>query len=337
MIVKKIVLIGSDHKAALELIYKKLLEQNGYICSIFPAQTLFLEYYNLSLSNKIFYRLGLSTIIDSIQKKLKKFISFENPSVVIVFKGMEVKPSTIRSIKNGGITIINYNPDHPFIFSGNGSGNSNVTKSITLFDYYFSYAEDAVRQLEKLGVKSCKIPFGFDEDSIHFNELDSVDEVLRACFVGNGDKFRVEFINHLANLGLRIDVYGENWHRFKLAPSIKVGPPKYGIEFWKTLQKYAVQLNLLRPHNYNTHNMRSFDIPGAGGIMLAPFSNDHKIYFDEGIEVFLFENVEMAFQKAKLILNLSFDERRRIRKLARERALKYHTYQARVNQLVSFL
>lgn len=336
MVEKKLVIIGSNHKAALELVYKKLLEKNGYSTVIFPAQNLFLAHYNQSIINKFLYRIGLSNIIYSIQIELKEFIIVEKPNIVVVFKGMELMPSTIGWIKQAGIRIYNYNPDHPFVFSGKGSGNKYVKESIELFDCYISYADDAVSQLKELGVESFKLPFGFDADGFDFNELDPLDEIRKTCFIGNADKYRVEFLNGLANLGLQIDVYGENWNKFKLSKSINVSHSVYGQEFWKTLQKYAVQLNLLRPHNMNTHNMRSFDIPGSGGIMLAPLTNDHQFYFHEDVEIFLFDSLDIAFDKAEQVLKLSFEERLIIRKKAREHALKFHTYDHRIKQLINF-
>jgi spore maturation protein CgeB len=83
--------------------------------------------------------------------------------------------------------------------------------------------------------------------------------------------------------------------------------------------------------------MRSFDIPGAGGIMLAPKTNDHEKYFVENEDVFLYESVEIAFHKANQILNFSFEKRLEIRKSARDRALKFHTYMHRTDQLIKLL
>ena len=329
-----ILIIGSDHHAALEHIYNGELTSLGFVVKLFPAQTLFLNYYDASVLNKIIYRLGLSTIIQKIQKKLKAYILENNPTKVIVFKGMEITPETLMWIKNKGIKIYNYNPDHPFIFSGRGSGNANVSKSIKLYDYYFSYADDAVKELIKLGVKSQKIPFGFDATGFVYEELTKENEVVKTCFLGNADKFRAQFINELAILGLKIDVFGENWNEFKMNKGVTIYTAKYGPDFWLTLQKYAIQLNLLRPHNYTTHNMRSFDIPGAGGIMLAPHTDDHASFFKDKLEVFLFHDVNNAFQICKQILGLTFEERQQLRKAARLKALNAHTYTIRVEELI---
>lgn len=331
---KKIILVGSDHPAALEHIYKVELTSLGFEVELFPAQTFFLDFYGSSFLNKIIYRLGLSSIIQKIQKKLKAYVLENNPMKVIVFKGMEITPETLMWIKNKGIKIYNYNPDHPFIFSGRGSGNANVSKSIKLYDYYFSYADDAVKELIKLGVKSQKIPFGFDATGFVYKELTKENEVVKTCFLGNADKFRAQFINEIAMLGLEIDVFGENWNEFKMNKGVTISSAKYGSDFWLTLQKYAIQLNLLRPHNYTTHNMRSFDIPGSGGIMLAPHTDDHARFFQDQSEVFLFHDVNDAFQICKHVLSLTFEERQQLRKAARIKALNEHTYNQRVRELI---
>ncbi|MEI8116852.1 MAG: glycosyltransferase [Flavobacteriia bacterium] len=328
-----ILIVGSDHEAALEHIFKSELAALGFSVQLFPAQTLFLNFYGASFLNKIIYRLGLSFIIQGIQKKLKAFILANNPSIVIVFKGMEITPKTLLWIKNKGKKVYNYNPDHPFIFSGRGSGNTNVSKSIYLYDYYFSYADDVVNDLIKLGVKSQKIPFGFDANGFEFKELTKANEVVKTCFLGNADKLRAQFINELATLGLKVDVFGENWHEYIMNKGVTIASAKYGLDFWITLQKYAVQLNLLRPHNLTTHNMRSFDIPGAGGIMLAPLTNDHSTYYENNSEVFLFKDVHEALLMARSILSMSFEERQMIRMKARHRSLIEHTYNHRVSQL----
>ncbi len=334
---KKIMIIGSDHPAALELVFKDQLDRNNFHTTLFPAQTIFLNYYNQSLRNKILFRLGFSRIINNIQESLKSFIILENPAFILVFKGMEVMPSTICWIKARGIKICNYNPDNPFVFSGKGSGNKYVVQSFLLFDFYISYSEEVVNKLLDYGVRSFKLPFGFDSDGFVYSDLNPDAEIFKCCFLGNADNQRVVFLNGLAKLGLEIDVYGENWDRFDLHITIKVGRAKYGEDFWRTLQMYAVQLNLLRPHNFAAHNMRSFDIPGAGGIMLAPLTGDHRSFFSEENEIFLFDSLSSAFEQANKILKLSFEERLHIRRRARQRALELHTYRHRVIQLMNII
>jgi spore maturation protein CgeB len=331
---EKIIIIGSNHKAALELIFVRELEKLGFSVLLYPAQNIFFEYYYKSVFNKFLYRVGFRSIISKIQNSIKDLVLREHPDKVLVFKGMEVTPQTLQWIRSKGIQLLNYNPDHPFVFSGRGSGNNNVLNSVKLFDCYFSYDKQTVFELKRMGVPSNELPFGFDHNAFLVSDLEKESEVLKVCFLGNADKYRVRFINTLAGKGVQIDVYGENWGQYKLHQSVCSYGPKYGAEFWRTLHRYALQLNLLRIHNYLSHNMRTFDIPGASSIMLAPRTQDHQSFFEENDEVFLFSDENEAYDKIKHVLSLTFEERQAIRFRARTKALQKHTYEHRVAAFV---
>ena len=177
-----ILILGSNHLAALELIYSSELTKLGTRNKIVGTQNLFLAYYTKSLLNKIIYRLGISKIESKIQKIIKAEILEYNPKTVLVFKGMEIQPQTLQWIKFKGIKVLNYNPDSPFIFSGRGSGNKNVTNSLSLFDYYITYDKAINKELVNRSVKSAIIPFGFDWSGFNYIELEEKDEVFKLCF-----------------------------------------------------------------------------------------------------------------------------------------------------------
>ncbi len=121
----RLLIVGSDSSYAIERPYVKYIGQNKMVSAIdfFAAQNQFLGYYNSSTLNKILYRLGLSAILKVINRDLKERIEKFGPSVILIFKGMEVFPGTLRWIRSRNIRLVNYNPDNPFVFSGKGSGN----------------------------------------------------------------------------------------------------------------------------------------------------------------------------------------------------------------------
>ena len=181
------------------------------------------------------------------------------------------------------------------------------------------------------------IPFGFELEDLEFDQIIAEPEILRVCFVGNPDSERVNFIKKLDSYNIPIDLYGNGWGKYIQSNTIKIFPSVYGIDFWKTLRKYAVQLNLMRIHNLDSHNMRSFDIPGVGGIMLAPKTKDHALYFKDNIEVVLFENIDDCIKKINFLLNCDATKRELIRTNSRKISLENYTYQNRVSQLNSAL
>ena len=105
-------------------------------------------------------------------------------------------------------------------------------------------------------------------------------------------------------MSVDLDIYGTGWDLYDFSQKTRLHPPAYESELYATLRKYRVQLNLMRPHNRDSHNMRSFDIVGSGSIGLMPTTRDHRDYFDEGTSVFLFNSVSEAIRHATNLINL---------------------------------
>jgi len=319
----RLLIVGSDQVYAIENFYVKYLKDSGVHVSLFTAQNYFYAYYNKSIINKLLYKISFSGIIGKINILFRKKIREFNPDIIWIFKGMEITPSSLKWAKRHKIKLFNYNPDNPFIFSGNGSGNINVTKSIPLFDIHFTYNLSVKERLEKeFNLKTAWLPFGFDLNEEIFNKSLDQEEIIRVCFVGNPDEERVDFIERMAEEGIKIDVFGHNWDRFIKHPSIKISKPIYGEDFWKTLRRYRIQLNLMRVHNLDSHNMRSFELPAVGGIMLAPDTKEHKLFFKNREEVFLFDSFEESITLTKKILGMKKEDVDIIRERARSRSLQ---------------
>lgn len=317
----KLMVIGSDKVFAIENLYVNHLKNWVNNISHFPAQSIFYDYYSARLLNKLLFKAGISPIHKRINKLAKELIEQVEPDVIWIFKGMEIFPETLEWARSKQIKLVNYNPDNPFIFSGKGSGNKNVTESIDLFDLHFTYNLDVKKEIEeRYKIPVAWLPFGYEIDEELYKECKNQQEVLKICFLGNPDKVRAEFIKQMAEAGLKIDVYGNYWDQFISHPNISVFQPVYGADFWKTLFKYRVQLNLMREHNLDSHNMRTFEVPGIGGILLAPATKEHYLFFEDSREAFFYSDLKDAVAKAEFLLNLSKDKAYSIRMAAKERS-----------------
>ena len=332
---KSILIYGSGHICALDHIYIKHLLSVGYSTILFPAQSKFLVYYNKSFVNKLIFRAGFSSIYSLIDTEFRKKVLEFNPDIIWVFKGMELFPETIGWLKDRGIKVANYNPDNPYIFSGRGSGNKNVTKGMRFFDLYMTYDTKVLARLRKNKIKAELIPFGFDIADEALEKAIKAPEIIKACFVGSPDSERAALLNELLGRGISIDIYGDGWGKFRMGPDAQIFPAVYNDEFWITLRKYRVQINMMRKHNINSHNMRSFDIPGVGGIQVAPYTHDHDLFFEDGKEIFLYKNMEHCATLISTLLSLSAEDASFIRKSAREASLlRKYSYKNRCEQVI---
>lgn len=335
----RLLIIGTDEKAAIEQVYIKYLKEYPIVIDFFPAQNLFSKYYNKNLFNKIIFRLGFSRIYLKINRLLKKKVESFSPDIIWVFKGMEVFPDTLKWASDKKIKLINYNPDNPFIFSGHGSGNKNITKSIHLYNRHITYDQKvSIRLSNEFHIPTDILPFGFEISPELFSDIKNIDEIVKVCFIGNPDNERSSFINDLAKRGIELDVYGHNWNKINLHHNINFFPPLYGEAFYKVLRKYRVQLNMMRKHNLHSHNMRSFEIPAIGGVMLAPSTEDHHAFFEDEKDFFSYNDVDECIVKINYILRLNADKIEKIRDAARSKSINSsYSYKNRAEQALKIL
>lgn len=323
----KILIIGSDYNWSIERIYKRELLQLGHEVTHVPVQNWYYDFYYKSPIHKTLVRLGLTRLATNIQKRLFAELNGQYFDLIWVFKGMELIPQTIKTLKKQTTRLINFNPDNPFIFSGKGSGNTNITQSIHLYDEYFTYDHEVKSRIElEFDIKCTLVPFGFDNEVISNEELNEVEEIKAVCFVGNPDAFRTKIIQEILDIGLPLHVYGHDWQKHLKHPNLTSHGAVYEKDYYKTLRKYRVQLNIMRVHNLDSHNMRSIEVPGCGGIMLAPRTNDHVRFFEEEKEVFLFKDIRDLKIKSKNILDLSKEDSDNIRLSARFKVFNNFKY-----------
>ena len=334
----KILLLGSDYTWSLERIYRRELEALGNKVELFAVQNMFYDHYYKNLFHKLIYRVGLSIILIRINKNLLTKVDNEFYDLIWVFKGMEIYPETIKKLKKRTNKLINYNPDNPFIFSGTGSGNKNVTLSISLFDIHLTYDAWVKKRIEnEFQIRTEMINFGFDATAVQDIDLNSEDEVLAICFLGNPDAYRAAIIDSLLENDIEVHLYGNNWTKFVKHELAVIHKPVYGFEFYKTLRKYRVQLNIMRVHNLNSHNMRSIEIPGVGGVMLAPRTVDHSTFFSVGQEIFVYNDELSLSQEAKRILSTDKMFIDKLREKARKKVLEQYTYKIQTKRILSLL
>lgn len=336
----RILIVGSDNEFAIETYYYHALIHNpnvGFI-QFFPSKSLFYKYYHQSVFHKILFKLGVSRILKSINSDLKLTIDKVQPDIVLVFKGMEIFPTTLQWIKSKSIKLVNYNSDSPFLFSGVGSGNRNIKKSFKLYDLFITYdsfiSDQSIREFQ---VNSAVLPFGYYwKESLDIT-TSTFKEMNKLCFIGNEEKSRIHFINQLAAQGIPIDVYG-HWKKKNLHKNINYLGYLPNQSLSKVLPLYRIQLNLLRAHNIHSHNMRSFEIPSSGGIQLVNETDDHLRFFKKGLEVFTFTSFEECVSTINYLMSITSEEANAIRRASIEKCKsKGYSYAERATQLYSML
>jgi len=292
---KSILILGSFERGALEHQHVRGLKFNGWNVICLDIQIGVNESKNKNIGSKILFNLSPGHYYKEINQKVLETVISVKPLVILVFKGMELWPETIEALKTKCKLLCNYNPDHPFKFYSKGAGNSNVANSLGLFDIYFSYSNSICEQLKSYyNVNSNCIPFGYDETikPIKNKGRHVLDQFL---FIGAWDKDRELKIKNLTTFNLQ--VFGPDiWNRkLEELNSIKYhDEPLYTQDYANACLSAKGVLNFLRPQNIieQSHNMRTFEVPGYNGLLISERTEEQLNFFEEDKEAIYFDHIE---------------------------------------------
>ena len=329
----KVLIVGGNKSWwAIERYYIRHLEELGAEVQVYAAPDIIFDYHSKNIVNKVLFKTKIRTGYTSTSAGLIERAESFQPDVIWVFKGMEIYPAALEKLRKKFI-LVNYNPDHPFIIKSAGGGNKNVTNSVGLYHLHFCYNSLLQREIEeKFHLPTVFLPFGYELSEKDYLIAEKEPELPRVCFIGNPDNDRKTIIEEIASSGYPVDVFGHEWQKtgLKNHKNIKVCNAINGLDFWKMIRSYRVQLNIFREHNLGSHNMRTFEIPAVGGIQLAPYSEEHLSFFEDGKEIFLYNDQDDILTHLEKLMNASADHVAEIRKASRTRSVNSrYTYRDR--------
>ncbi|MGJ5609095.1 CgeB family protein [Micrococcus luteus] len=190
-----------------------------------------------------------------------------------------------------------------------------------------SYARSEADALAADGVDAHYLPNGFDPD-LPVPHLERRPEVV---FVGSRYENRVELLTRLVTAGVPVRAYGRQWshHPLDRLRTWELRRPDVPAERDIPLEEaYAVQAAAAAAINVHGlqagHAMRTFEVPGMGGLQLVDRA-DAAEFYEPGREVLVFEGPEHLVELAqRVVAEPAWGER--IREAGRTRSHAEHTF-----------
>lgn len=336
-------MLGAFNQGAIENFYKQGFEKCRITVETCGTADQYYAVLNKSILNKVINKISPDFFYRKINEGLLRFLSKKRYDVILVFKGMELFPETVRQLKEHALVTANYNADHPFIFYAPGSGNQHVLNSIPYYDVHFSYAKKIVHQLQNKSQKRAYcIPFGYNSNAQASSGSTAAEYTNRFLFIGAFDRKRAEYLNRLQSNHL--DIYGDaKWRSRNVFRHYSRNAYRnralYGNNYIDAITSSTGILNLLRKQNIveDSHNMRSFEVPGYGGLLISQRTGEQQEFFEENKEAVFFETVDELREKMEYLIKHEAVVRS-IKKAAYQRSVSAnYSYDQRSKQLLQRL
>lgn len=332
-----ILLIGSGMPTSLENMYLRAFRRYGYpdvhLFDLEPfVPALCRRRYINRLTLPIQHAMLSSKLVDFLCKSRRKF------NIIIVFKGMAFPRRSLEQCRRlaGDALWVNINPDDPFNVGSPGASNRKVVETIPFYDLYCIWSRCLVEKLHDHGAQRVTyLPFGYDEE-FHQSAHCPVTPSKTVSFVGSWDAEREGILTALA--GHELVVYGNGWGHVPFSSVLRqrlVQRDLFGEELAAAISGPAVSLNLLRPQNAGSHNMRTFEIPAMGGLMLTNRTGEQQEFFPEDEACYMYGDLDELRAKIDHILAHP-QETARVRARGME-LVQAHSYVARVKSLMQEL
>ena len=261
-------------------------------------------------------------------RALVNLCNTERPDVLFVNKGMTISPQTLKEIKSMGAKTVNWFPENVKIDIYRNWFLSNVK----LYDYFISF-DSSILDYEG---NTFYVPVGVDPDKFIIPNLSQSDYdkySCNLCFIGAYSRDREHYLSRVKDLGLRIFGW-KGWETSSLKEFY--GGPLSLEESIKVYNCAKICINMNTTPPVNGVNLKTFEIPLAGGFQLSDFRKDVADLFVIGTEIEIFHDENEL--RTKSIFYMENEQlRKSMIQAGRMRVLRDHTLEKRVGDMLRII
>ena len=340
----RILVIGPFGPGLLLESYANALERNGHEVFRFDSDRAYFQstWYAGNRAVRGLFKRRLWGRLNLLTVEMVRCI---RPSLVLVGKAAFLAAETVRRIRFAEATpVVNYYPDDPYIGvpldpRKTSAQRRDLMDVLREYTRVFAYEKGLARRLEADGVAAAYLPFGVDCD--YFRPAKprpcaECDKMHAVAFVGQHNVRRERQLNAVRRH--EVALWGPRWkrasHRFR-ARHVIHERQAYGPACASIYSSAKVCLNILNEWNIPGHNMRTFEIPASGGVMLSTYTEEQARFFPEGEAAWYYrEPSELDGILDRLLHEPEMLDRARRTSV---RITRDHTYQDRAKDLLRYV
>jgi glycosyltransferase involved in cell wall biosynthesis len=329
----RILLIGEEREGDIMPTYRRAFEMMGHTVQCFDHGVITMRMAE-SLFWKAVHKITTAPPTYVVSKKLRSFVNSLAPGSIdltLVCQGMYLLPSVLGELKKRtGCLLFNWQTGD---YMSPTLSSRWALAGIPQYDCIFSHGNFEIPRCLQLGARRAEyLPLGcnpelyrpVDEHAMNTPEADVV-------FVGHWRPEREKLLTKLAskNIPYSLEVWGHGWRRGRPRDSSPLHKHvKFKTVTWSkmvdAMRRGKIALAFLS--RFDTGRvvapLRFFEIPAAGGFMLAEYGGGEALeFFKEGTEIACFRDVEDLHDKIKYYIRHD-QERLSIQRAGQERVLK---------------
>ncbi len=340
----KILAIGPFGAGLLPESYARALERNGHQVFRLDSDRAYFQcaWY---AGNRVARRLLRARLWERLNFCTKEVVRCVRPNLVLAFKAAYLHPETIAHIRTAeNIPIANYYPDNPYCGvpldpRKTSAQRRDLIDALRQYTRVFTWDRSLVRRLNADSVHAVYLPFAADSD--FFSPMEQ--RPCRECgkrhavvFVGQHNIKRERHVDAIRKH--EVALWGARWkraqHKFRARHVIHNGTA-FGATCAAVYCSADVCLNIVDDLNMPGHNMRTFEIPASGGVMLSTFTEEQAKVFPDAEAAWYYRNPSEIDEILDRLLHDS-EALKRTRRAALEIA-RGHDYRSRSRELVKQL
>lgn len=344
MAATRIVLIGPFAAGQLPASFARAFERLGHEVHRYDSDHAYFSALTLA-RYRVVRRLLRPLLWQRLNRETVDFIRSTRPALVLTVKGTYLHPSTIRFVRRSlGIPVCNYYPDNPFCGVPwnprlTSAQRGDLLSALREYTTVWTWERAIVSRLADAGVTAAYLPFGVDPDisaaqpSARCGECSDAHSVV---FIGRHTDKRQAHVAAVRRHA--IGLWGSRWRRAARVLDRRHhihDRPLAGLACASAYAAAPVSLNIVDDLNMPGHNMRTFEIPASGGLMLSTHTREQAEFFPEEEAALYYRNLDELDAKLDRALGdraWSARARRRAAAIAAG-----HTYTQRVKTMLHAL
>ena len=288
----RVLVIGQSNEGALPESYSRAFERLGMEVVRFDSERALMQASRF-IGNRVLRRALRSSLWNAVNREAAEVAERVRPAFIFAVKCSFFHPETIRRIrKSVGVPFVNHYPDHPYIGirwdpREASALRRDLIEVLRQYSVVWMWERSLVDRLRRDGVEARYLPFAVDPEIFRPQSVaeglhcDACQLIHDVAFVATYSRFRCAEVATIRKH--TIAIWGNNWPQKwrTLSGQHRAHPPVWGSAVGDIYAKAAVSLNVLNAENLGGPNMRTFEVPGSGGVMLARYSAEQHEFFPE--------------------------------------------------------